>query len=700
MTAVATAFRLGVRLALVREAAHRWRQVSLVVAGLLTTLALTFAWSFVHAAVQAEHRELARSVVVAEDSAQTDLQMVQRAEFWDKRQIPVVWLYASGPDAPVPPGLDRLPDPGTFVVSPAVLRSGAAAGLGMTLSDAGSGAGGTIGDEGLRARSEQLVYAAPDASHTLASGGSLVDVASFGVPSSDAGLSPANDSAMPSSTVAAYSMVWLVVIPALMFLLSCSVALSGLRDRRSQSLHAIGLSPAQVRGVGAVEAGSLVAVGSVVGGALWWIGGGRTTTIPLTGIVVVDRALAVPWTVALSVALLAVAMGTVLGASTIRVAGPRAAKARRRVSAWGVLPLLVSVVGMVAGKVMGRQGVPVLLGCLLVMTVSLPLALPWLVARLGAAVSRGGSSAGWLAGRRLVHAPVALARPAVAVAVLVFTLGSATGLYVLMVAPQDELGPPVYSFDWRDPRPGDLAMLNDRLAEIDGTAAQIVDHGGSQVAWFATCDDAARAAGLSACTDAGGKDAALERAGELLGVQARIGKAPAQDAASSYVVDTIVVTRSDRTVEDVTKVVNFLPAANLSRLGPEPIAPPLTANWLGGGAIVAATFLLLCALHSFGNRSLAVVGEDFRLLGVGVELRQVLAVQRAALLVPLVVAVPAAGAGALLFTWASSDVDLAASATGQILVEAVVVTVVSVLFALLVGVEQKRRLVAGARALA
>lgn len=68
------------------------------------------------------------------------------------------------------------------------------------------------------------------------------------------------------------------------------------------------------------------------------------------------------------------------------------------------------------------------------------------------------------------------------------------------------------------------------------------------------------------------------------------------------------------------------------------------------------------------------------------------AVQRWTLIGPQLVAIPAGAGAAFLFIWSATDVDLAAPATGWLLLETATCAVVATLFA--VGIERlQRRLV-------
>ncbi|MFE7503813.1 hypothetical protein [Promicromonospora sp. NPDC057488] len=92
------------------------------------------------------------------------------------RQYSVVFLSPGGPDAPLPPGVDEWPRPGTALVSPELLREGAEQGVSERYGDVV----GTIGEPGLADASELLVYVRPAHDLTTAREADEAVVSEFG----------------------------------------------------------------------------------------------------------------------------------------------------------------------------------------------------------------------------------------------------------------------------------------------------------------------------------------------------------------------------------------------------------------------------------------------------------------------------------------------------------------------------------------
>lgn len=661
--------RLGARLGWSRQVAHRWRQLSVAMAVVLTVVVVLFSVGFARASVAAQQRGVDRAPVVdlAEDAA-TALHFVMRGEIYKNRQFPVVW-FEPGAGAPVPPGLARWPEPGTVVVSPAIASSPEVVdALAFVVSDAGTGPGGAIGPEGVLADSEWLVYAVPAPGRTLGEGGAQAAVTGFG-PKSAATPSATyeTDPAMPSEALAVFGCAWLLVLPVLVLLWLGSRAYSPLVRRRELTLARLGLTPGQVRLVSLVEVASLALPAAVFGAVAWQVVAPRLAVIPLTGLRLVPRALVLPWWLALLVALLLAVLAAVVGALPGRVrAGRRVRGSRVR---WhSTVPLVIALAGMVASRAIGRPAaVPVLLVSLLLTTAALPLALPWLVQRQGARIARIDHPHTWLAGRRLVFSPAALSRPAVAAGVLMFIAGSGTGIFLQQpILESHDGGLGVYATGWRGPVDGDVETVQAKLP--DAAVGVLAGAGGAR---FLSCEHLARALGPGAdCADPDGVLRTLWRATHLAG---SFGPVPAVKAGD-YARDAVVVGRGT-TIEDVQRAVSGLPAGNSSPSGPFQLAPTLRYAWFGGAMLAALGLLLLAALHSFGNRALRSTREDGEMLKLGLDVSQVRSVQRWALAAPLLTFVPLAAAAALLFAWAGNGIELAAIAFGPILLETAVVLV-------------------------
>jgi len=662
------AILLGVRLGWSRQVAHRWRQLSVVGAVVLTVVVVLFSLGFAGASGAAQQRAVDRAPVLDVDAgAVAALHLRMGAEIYQDRQFPVVW-FEPGTGAPVPPGLTRWPEPGTVAVSPAIASAPRVVkALGFVVSDAGTGPGGAIGPEGVVADSEWLVYAVPGPGRTLGESESLVAVTGFGP---RAAATPAEtyetDPAMPSAALAVFGCAWLLVLPVLVLLGLGSRAYSPLVRRRELTLGRLGLTPGQVRRVSVVEVASLALPAAALGALVWQVAAPHLAVIPVTGLRLVPHALVLPWWLAILVALVLGVLAAVVGALPGRGNDGRHVRGGTRVRWYTVVPLVLALAGMVGSHAIGRPAaVPVLLGALLLTTAALPLALPWLVQWQGARIARIGRPHTWLAGRRLAFSPAALSRPAVAVGVLMFVAGAGTGFFLQQptLAPHDG-GLGVYDTSWRAPVDGDVEAVQAKLPDAAvGVQAGV---GGLR---FLSCEHLAQALGPG--TDCADPDDVLRTLWQAAHLVGSFDPVPAVRTGDHE--RAAVVVGQGTTIEDVERAVRGLPAAASSPRGPFQLAPTLRYAWLGGAMLTALGLLLLAALHSFGNRALRSAREDAEMLKLGLDVSQVRSVQRWALAAPLLTFVPLAGGTALVFVWAGNDTDLVATAVGPILLETAVV---------------------------
>ncbi|GII97829.1 hypothetical protein CLV28_2191 [Sediminihabitans luteus] len=701
-----TLLALAARGATTRDLAHRWRQVSVLVGSLLATLAILAATAFVVAAHGAQTRADARTPVVTADGTGAPLRMVERGTVWDRRQFPVVWLEASdgAGDVPLPPGLAALPAPGTVAASPAMLDAGVLDGLDLVASPVGTGARGAIGDEGLRASSEMLAYAVPAPGRGLGKGGSVVGVTGFGPDAAGVGTLQGWETepeTAPVAWVVTFALLTLV-LPGLVLLVGCASSASAYRGGRAATLRVLGLSPGQVRAVGGVET-LLVAVPGVLLGVLAWIALAPGRSFPGGELVLLPGALVLP---AGAVAVCAVAVAGVAGVVGALPARPAARttgaltsalRARAGSGRAGLVLLGAGFAVMVASRSTAGELAYLVNGVGLIATaVGLPLAMPWFVRAVGAAVSRSDRPEAWLAGRRLVHSPVALARPGVAIALLVFLLGAATSV---VRDAADVEGSGTVVANWRDPRPGDLAAVHDRLGVgspgAGGFAVAMRSDRGATL-HVATCDDAARLAGLPDCSVVvGGPEAALARAAERVGaLDATVGDPPELTDAGAW--DVVYTLGPGQRVEDVEAAFAGLPAANVG--SDIALRPPAAMALVGPAILMAAGLLLAAALHAFGNRSIGQSADDGRLLTVaGMTVRQVRRMHRRTLLAPVVVTVPVATGAAVVEAWAMTSVELTQVVVAPLVVQGLVTIGATALVALGVARFQLRLLAAATR---
>lgn len=661
--------RLALRLAFSADPRQRWRQAC-VIAGSFLAVTLLAGWlALLGFAGAAQDRRGARQPIVAADASDALLRMVVRAETWHDRQFPVIWIEPAGRGeaAAVPPGLTALPEPGTFAVSPGLIRSGAVAGLGMPCSDGGSGPGGVIGPDGLAADSEWLAYARPPTGRSLGDGGALVS--GFGQRDGSMSVRFETEDPAPGTTWVTTVGGWLLAAPALAVIAACSAALSPLRRARAATLHRLGLPGPAVAAVGALETASLALAGGACAAAVWALIAPRIADLPLTGLRLPNGALALGWS-----ALALIVAGVVCAFAAASAAGIGSATAvpasHSPLSRWRIAPLAAAPTMMLAARgIGGATGLALLVASLVAGMLALPWTLPVLASWLGRVMGRSRRPALWLAGRRLMHSPVALGRPAVALGALVFVVGALSGIDARLGAddPPGRPGIPT-RLDWRDSRSGDVAELRSRLPA--GYVIALIDSGAQPAIVFASCADAQRAiaAGDAPCDGSALSPAAGDRIERMVGLAPRLDPAATAPDGGAGSVVVFGEGPANEARSRIWSVANAtLPAVNLSAMGSTPVASPLERGWIRGAGAAGALVMLAVLLQSFADRVLSLGGQDRALRRAGLADRQIAAVRRWTLIGPSTTAVAVGTALALMFNWAGNDVDLALPVTGGIL---------------------------------
>jgi hypothetical protein len=431
---------LGARLAFAggRES---WARVAMTAVGVGLGVALLLVAVSVPAVLQArDERGSARSDLgryAADRPPAADTLLVGDADTsYRDRSIRGRVLQPEGPDAPRPPGVDRLPGPGEVVVSPALaelLSSGEGALLRPRL---GRRIAGIIGDAGLVAPNELAFYLGSDRLVHERNGVHRLD--RFGPGGQGEPLDPV--------------LLLLVVIAFVVLLLPVAVFIATAvrfggerRDRRLAALRLVGADSRMVRRIAAGEA-LLGAVLGVLAGAVLFLAGRqvveRFTLWELSVFaadVRPDPILAL--LIAVSVPALAVLVTlTALRTIVIEPLGVvrRSGTGRRRLTWRLVLPvvglaLLYPLFGAVGSADAGFNRYQVAAGTVLLL-VGVAALLPWLIETL---VRRlGGGGVPWqLAVRRLQLDSGTSARVVNGIAVAV---AGAIGLQMLFTGVDDD----------------------------------------------------------------------------------------------------------------------------------------------------------------------------------------------------------------------------------------------------------------------
>ncbi|WP_252974574.1 FtsX-like permease family protein [Janibacter melonis] len=611
---------LASRWAWSRSPDHRWRLFTLSASTLVCALMLVLGAGYVIASRAVDGRQEARRPMVVEaegDRQVGELRIVLRGLVWEGVQTPVIWLDGDE-KSPVPPGLSRLPDPGTVVVSPALRTAGFSdKTAGFRLGDAGSGPRGAIGDAGLATKTEWLVYARPPAGRTLGSGGALYDVVGFGSSTSSGWpLLVETTEPAPSQRVAELVAGLLVLLPVLTTMVVAGGAMSRLLHERFDALSRQGLRRADLARLALIESLVITLPCALAGGLIGWLAAAHASAIPLSGLRLM------PGDLSVSVAVVGVCVLTVCSAASVgalartriddgqgmeRSSGLRVSRA----AAWG---LVVAVALMLVSRQM--KAPTVLLGALTLAAVTISMALPAVVALLAPAGGITASPHTGLAIRRVVFNPVGMTRPAAAVAALLLCLLAFVGYQGRFMESPGASGPAeaVVTIGWRDAQVNDLERLESAARDLDVVVVR---------------RDSDRGEGVTE----------IEVRGPVEGVDAMEERANA-----------------------------LLPAVNVR----DPAAS-LTARhdvfWYLPWGLVAGVLLTTAALVAFGNRAQSLFRDDEDLARAGLTPRDIQQVQQAELAIPSAVAIVTGSFVGSVFLWCADAVELSASSLGLVLVQ-------------------------------
>ncbi|PSK66834.1 hypothetical protein B0E53_01169 [Micromonospora sp. MH33] len=442
--------RFAVRLSLAggREAATRLAVIATAVALGVGMLLATLAGMNAVNAQNQRYAWLNTAVApAAADSSIDPLWWLIREDYYHGDSIGRVEVAATGPDAPVPPGIPRLPGPGEYYVSPALgelLRTTPAAQLGDRFPGHQVG---TIGRVALPSPDSLLIVIGrtPTDLEHLGAGKvtQIMDTSPSGC-SRGCYVGINHDGMALVLSIVAVALLF----PVLIFIGTATRLAATRREQRFAAMRLIGATPRQISVISAVESVLAAAVGTAVGFGLFLALRPGLAAIPFTGerFFTADLSLAVG-------DVLAVALGIPLGAVVASWLALRRVQisplgVARRVTpkpprAWRLIPLVAGLAELT--YFIGRrppttngQLTAYLSGFLLILT-GLLLAGPWLT-MLGARLLAGRASrpATLIAGRRLADNPKAAFRSVSGLIVALFVTSVATGIITTYVANRGE----------------------------------------------------------------------------------------------------------------------------------------------------------------------------------------------------------------------------------------------------------------------
>lgn len=392
---------LGVRLAM-GGGRTSWVRLALTGAGIGIGVAVLLTATSVPSVLESrEERRAAASAVQRKAEPGQDV-LYERRWFTEfrGRGIDGRFVVATGPGAPVPPGLSRVPGDGEVVVSPELAK----------LLDSPAGEllrerfpqrrVGVMGQAALNSP-DDLMFIAGDVSVPREPDLAIV---SFGGERQDRELDPILSLLITIGVVA-------LLFPVLVFV-GISTRLAGAeRDRRLAALRLVGAGAQRVRRIAAGEALLGAFTGLAVGTGLFLVARQFVEHVTLMGVsVFVSDMAPTPWLVVLIGVLVPVlAVVTSIIAMRRTVIEPlgvvRRAKPVRRVMWWRTIPIFVGTAALLSqteamgGSEADGNTVIVVVG-ILSLLLSIPLLLPWVVESAVGRL-RGGAPSWQLAIRRL-----------------------------------------------------------------------------------------------------------------------------------------------------------------------------------------------------------------------------------------------------------------------------------------------------------
>ncbi|MFC0507461.1 FtsX-like permease family protein [Micromonospora costi] len=441
-------FALRLSLAGGREAAGRLVIIATAVALGVGMLLATLAGMNAVDAQNGRYAWLNTAVEASSPDASADpMWWLIREDFHQGRSIGRVEVAALGPDAPVPPGIPRLPGPGEFYVSPALgelLSSTPAAELGDRFPGHEVG---TIGRAGLPSPDSLLIVIGRTPAELEPLGAQQVTRIMTVSPSQCSngcyvGINR-DGMALVLSVVAAA-----LLFPVLIFIGTATRLAATRREQRFAAMRLVGATPRQISVISAVESTMAAAAGTLAGFGLFFAIRPALAAIPFTGepFFTADLSLTVA-------DVLLVALGTPLGAVVASWLALRRVQisplgVSRRVTpkpprAWRLVPLVAGLAELT--YFIGRrpattngQLTAYLSGFLLIL-VGLVLAGPWLTMVSARVLARrAGRPATLIAARRLADNPRAGFRSVSGLIVALFVTSVATGTITTYVANRGE----------------------------------------------------------------------------------------------------------------------------------------------------------------------------------------------------------------------------------------------------------------------
>ncbi|MCU7722442.1 ABC transporter permease [Actinoplanes sp. KI2] len=370
-----------------------------------------------------------------------------REDYFAGRRMARIDIAATGPDAPVPPGMTRLPAPGEYYVSPALSRLLAATPAGE-LGDRFPGhQAGVIGDAGLASPDSLIAVVGRTPQEVAGIRGATTITRMVSVSPRDCSacyVGTGREGITLILSVVAAAMLF----PLLMFIGTATRLAAARREQRFAAMRLVGATPRQVSAIATVESTVAAVVGTLLGFALFPLLRLGLERITFTGERFFLGDLSLTWA-----NVLLIGIGVPLGAAVAARAALRRVRitplgVARRVTprpprAWRLIPVLAGL-GELAWFVGRRPQTTngqtwAYLGGIFLTMIGLVIAGPYLTmvgSRVLARLARRPATL--IAGRRLADDPRAGFRAVSGLMLALFVTSVATGVITSIVAYRGE----------------------------------------------------------------------------------------------------------------------------------------------------------------------------------------------------------------------------------------------------------------------
>ncbi|MFD1151378.1 FtsX-like permease family protein [Saccharothrix hoggarensis] len=391
---------LGVRLAL-GGGRPSWVRLALTGAGIGVGVAVLLASASLTTVLSERAERQAAAVPV---NARPGAGDVLHTAFWTTEYrgetISGYFVKGSGPAAPVPPGLPRVPGDGEVFLSPALAELLESSRGDLLRERLPQRVAGVVGQAGLNAPHDLLFYAGD----ATVEADERSAIGAFGGEVRPRELDPVLSLLIMVGVVA-------LLFPVLVFV-GISTRLAGSeRDRRLAALRLVGAGARRVRRIAAGESLLGAFVGLGVGAALFLTARQLVEHVRIMGLSVFvgDLTPSPPLAVLIFVLVPVLAVVTSMIAMRHTVVEPlgvvRRTKPVRRALWWRLMPVIIGSGALISqsgtlGGTRADASEPVVIGGILMLLLAIPALLPWVVERAVGRL-RGGAPSWQLAIRRL-----------------------------------------------------------------------------------------------------------------------------------------------------------------------------------------------------------------------------------------------------------------------------------------------------------